>query len=180
MPKKMSFSSCCSVPKLCPTFCNCTDYSTPTFSVLQHFQKLLRFMSTESVMLANHLTLYHPLSTIREWNAKEGSQEITGKFALEVQHESGQRLTKFFQENMWVIVNTLFQQPKKFLYTWTPPDGQYRNLVMFLEAKVEKLYSVSEKQDMELAMAQIMISLLQNPGLYWRKWGKPLGHSGMS
>ena len=183
IPKKMSFSSYCSVPKLCPTFCSSTDYSTPTFSVLQHCQKLLRFMSIESVMLANHLTLYHPLSTIRELNAKGGSQEIpgkTGKFALEVQHESGQRLTKFSQENMWVIVNTLFQQPKKWLYTWTPPDVQYRNLVMFLEAKVEKLYTVSEKQDMELAMAQIMSSLLQNPGLYWIKWGKPLGHSGMS
>ena len=140
-------------------------------------------MSIESVMLANHLTLYHPLYIIREWNAKRGSQEIpgkTGKFSLEVQHESGQRLTKFFQENLWVIVNTLFQQPKKWLYTWTPPDGQYRSLIMFLEAKVEKFYTVSEKQDMELAMAQIMSYLLQNPGLYWRKWGKPLGHSGMS
>ena len=37
-----------------------------------------------------------------DWNAKVGSQEIpgvTGKFALGVQNEAGQRLTEFCQEN---------------------------------------------------------------------------------
>ena len=37
-----------------------------------------------------------------DWNAKVGSQEIlriTGKFGLGVQNETGQRLTKFCQEN---------------------------------------------------------------------------------
>ena len=43
------------------------------------------------------------------WNAKVGSQEIsglTGKFGLRVQNESGQRLIEFCQENMLVIANT--------------------------------------------------------------------------
>ena len=39
----------------------------------------------------------------------------------------GQRLTEFYQENTLVIANTLFQQHKIRLYTWTRPDGQYRN-----------------------------------------------------
>ena len=55
---------------------------------------------------------------IGDWNAKVGSQEITGitgKFGLEVQHEAGQRLTEFFHENALVIANTLFQQHKKRL-----------------------------------------------------------------
>ena len=46
---------------------------------------------------------------IRDWNAKVGSQEIsglTGKFGLRVQNESGQRLIEFCQENMLVIANT--------------------------------------------------------------------------
>ena len=63
-----------------------------------------------------------------DWNAKVGSQEIprvTGKFGLGIQNESGQRLTEFCQENTLVIANTLFQQHKRRLYTWTSPDGQY-------------------------------------------------------
>ena len=31
------------------------------------------------------------------------------------------------QENALVIANTLFQQHKRRLYTWTSPDGQYGN-----------------------------------------------------
>ena len=63
-----------------------------------------------------------------ERNAKERIQEIpgkTGKFGLGVQNEAGQRLTEFRQENTLVIANTLFQQHKRRLYTWTSPDGQY-------------------------------------------------------
>ena len=40
---------------------------------------------------------------------------------------SGQRLIEFCQENALVITNTLFQQHKRRLYTWTSPDGQQRN-----------------------------------------------------
>ena len=52
---------------------------------------------------------------------------MTGKFGLGVQNEAGQRLTKFCQENALVIANTLFQQHKRRLYTWTSTDGQYQN-----------------------------------------------------
>ena len=65
-----------------------------------------------------------------DWNAKVGSQEIpgiTGKFGFGVQNEASERLTEFCQENALVMVNTLFQQHKRRLYTWTSPDGQYRN-----------------------------------------------------
>ena len=66
----------------------------------------------------------------RDWNTKVGSQEIpgvTGNFGLGVQNETGQRLTEICQENALVIANTLFQQHKRRLYTWTSPDGQHRN-----------------------------------------------------
>ena len=68
------------------------------------------------------------LFIIGDWNAKVGSQEtpgVTGKFALGIQNEAGQRLIEFSQENALVIANTLFQQHKRRLYTWTSPDGQY-------------------------------------------------------
>ena len=66
------------------------------------------------------------LFIIGNWNAKVGSQEtpgVTGKFGLAVQNEAGQRLIEFSQENILVIANTLFQQNKRRLYTWTSPDG---------------------------------------------------------
>ena len=34
---------------------------------------------------------------------------------------------EFCQENALVIANTLFQQHKRRLYTWTSPDGQHQN-----------------------------------------------------
>ena len=67
------------------------------------------------------------LFIIGDWNAKEESQDIlgvTGKFGLAVQNEAGQRLIEFCQENALVIANTVFQQHKRRLYTWTSPDGQ--------------------------------------------------------
>ena len=57
---------------------------------------------------------------------KVESQEtpgVTGKMCLGVQNEAGQRLIEFCQENALVIANTLFEQHKRRLYTWTSPDG---------------------------------------------------------
>ena len=67
------------------------------------------------------------LFIIGDWNAKVGSQEtpgVTSKFSLRVQNEAGQRLIEFYQENTLIIANTLFQQHKRRLYTWTSSDGQ--------------------------------------------------------
>ena len=75
------------------------------------------------------------LFIIVDWNANVGSQEksgVTGKFSLGVQNKADQRITEFCQENMLVIANTLFQQHKRRLYTWTPPDGQYRNQINYI------------------------------------------------
>ena len=68
------------------------------------------------------------LFIIGDWNAQVGSQEtpgLTGKFGLGMRNEAGQRLIEFCQENTLVIANTLFQQHKRRLYTWTSPDGQH-------------------------------------------------------
>ena len=62
------------------------------------------------------------LFIIGDWNAKVGSQEIPGvtsKFGLGIWNETGQRLIEFCQDNALVIANTLFQQHKRRLYTWT-------------------------------------------------------------
>ena len=62
------------------------------------------------------------LFIIGDWNTKVESQEtprVTGKFGLGVQNEAGQRLIEFCHENTLVKANTLFQQHKRRLYTWT-------------------------------------------------------------
>ena len=41
-------------------------------------------------------------------------------------------LTEFCQENVVVIANTLFQQHKRWLYTWTSANGQYRNQIDYI------------------------------------------------
>ena len=86
------------------------------------------------------------LSIIGNWNAKVGSKEIpgvTGKFGLGIWNEAGQKLIEFCQENALVIANTLFQQHKRRLYTWTSPDGHTEiRLIIFFAAKGEEgLYS---------------------------------------
>ena len=67
------------------------------------------------------------LFIIGDWNAKIGSQEIpgiTGKFGLGVQNEAGERLIEFCQENALVIANTLFQEHKRRLYTWSSSEAK--------------------------------------------------------
>ena len=62
---------------------------------------------------------------IGDWNAKVGSQEtpgVTGTF----------RHGMFCQENALVIANTLFQQHKRRLYTWTSPDAQHQNQIDYI------------------------------------------------
>ena len=90
-------------------------------------------------------------------------------------------LTEFCQENVLVISNNLFLQHKRRLYTWTSPDGphQIRFIISFAAKDGEAMYS-QQKQDQKRAVAQIMNSLLPNSDLNWRKWGKPLEHSGMT
>ena len=88
------------------------------------------------------------LFIIGDGNAKVGSQEtprVRGKFGLGIQNEAGQRLIEFCQEKALVITNTLFQQHKRRLYTWTSPDGK-SDWLYSLQPKMEKLYTDSENK----------------------------------
>ena len=49
-----------------------------------------------------------------------------------MRNEAGQRLIEFCQENALVRANTLFQQHKRRLYTWTSPDGQHQNHIDYI------------------------------------------------
>jgi len=78
-------------------------------------QKKLK--SNGSMMTSRNNTKKDVVFIIGDWNAKVGSQEIPGltvNFGLGVQNEV---LTEICQDNTLVIANTLFQQPKRRLYT---------------------------------------------------------------
>ena len=91
-----------------------------------------------------------------------------------------QRLIEFCQENALVIANTLFQEHKRRLYTWTSPDGQYQTrLVMFFAAKDEEALQSAKTRagadcgsDNELLIAKLRLKL--------KKMGKTKNHSGMT
>ena len=85
------------------------------------------------------------LFIIGDWNAKIGSQEtpgVTGKFGLGIWNEAGQRLIEFCQDNTLVIANTLFQQHKRRLYTWTSPDGQHQNQTDYILSSQRRRRSI--------------------------------------
>ena len=65
-----------------------------------------------------------------------------------------------------VIANTLFQQHKRILYTWTSHmvNTEIRLIIFFVAKDGEALYSL-QKQNRELTGAQIVNSLLLNSDL---------------
>ena len=106
-----------------------------------------------------------------DWNAKVRSQEIsgvTGKFGLGEQNVAGQRITEFCQENIWFIANTLFQQHKRRLYTWTLPDDKYQNQTDYILCNQRWRSSISSAKtrpgadcgsDHELLIAKLELKL---------------------
>ena len=86
------------------------------------------------------------------------------------ENEAGQMLTEFCPENALVIANTLFQYHKRRLYTWTSPDGQYRNQTDYILCSQRWRSSIqSAKIRLGVTVAQIINSLLPNSDLNWRK-----------
>ena len=78
-----------------------------------------------------------------------------------MEYKAGQRLIEFCQENMLVIANTIFQQHKRRLYTWTSPDGQYQNQIVIFFAAKDGDAPYSQQEDQDLTVDQIMNFLLQ-------------------
>ena len=92
------------------------------------------------------------------------------KIWLGVQNEAGKRLMEFCQENTLVIANTLFQQYKRRLYTWTSPDGQHLNQIDYILCSQRWRSSIQSANTRPGAdCGSDMNSLLPNSDLNWRK-----------
>ena len=57
----IKYCCCCSVPKSCPTLCDPMNLARQALLPSSSSRNLLKFMSTESMMLPNHLFLCWPL-----------------------------------------------------------------------------------------------------------------------
>ena len=117
----------CSLPRQTIQYHNAPTSNAEEAEVEQFYEDLQDFLELTPPK--------YVLFIIGEWNVKGGNQEtpgVTGKFDLGIQNEAGQRLIVFCQENALVIANTLFQQHKRRLYTWIPPDGQHRNQIDYI------------------------------------------------
>ena len=80
-----------------------------------------------------------------------------------MRNEVGQRLIEFFQENVLVIVNTLFQhtiEDSTHGHHQTV-NAEIRLIIFFAAKDGEALYS-QQKQDQELTVPQTVNSLLPN------------------
>ena len=93
---------------------------------------------------------------------------VIGKFGLGVRNEAGKRLIEFCQENALVIANTLFQKHKRRFYTWTSPDGQYRNQIDYILCSQRWRSSIQSAKtspgadcgsDLELLIAKFRLKL---------------------
>ena len=93
-------------------------------------------------------------------------------------NEAGQRFIEFCQENALVIENTVFQQHKERLYTWTSPMviTKIRLIIFFAAKDGEALYSQQKTRpgadcgsDHELLITKFRLKL--------KKVGKTSFHS---
>ena len=82
--------------------------------------------------------------------------------------KQGERLTEFCQENALVIANTLFQEQKRRLYTWTSPDGQCWNQTDYIFCRQRWISSIQSAKtrpgtdcdsDHELPIAKFRLQL---------------------
>ena len=99
---------------------------------------------------------------------KSETPGVTSKFGLGMRNEAEERLIEFCQKNALVIANTLFQQHKRWLYTWTSPDGQYRIQIHYIICKERWRSSIQSENtrpgagcgsDHELLIAKFRLKL---------------------
>ena len=89
--------------------------------------------------------------------------------ALEYKMKQGKG---FCQEDAPVIANILFQQHKGRLYTWTSPDGQYQNHILYFwqQKWTRPIQSAKTRQGADCGSAHEL--LLAKFRLKWKKVGK--------
>ena len=72
---------------------------------------------------------------IGDWNANVGKQKtagVTGGFGLGIINKRGDTMVDFCSRNSLVVMNTMFKQHTRGLYTWKLPDKITRNQIDYI------------------------------------------------
>ena len=75
------------------------------------------------------------LFVMGDWNAKVGSEAeypVTGPHGLGERNDRGRRLIEMCKTYNLVVANTLFDHPKRRIYTWKSPGDRYRNQIDYV------------------------------------------------
>ena len=117
-------------------------------------------------------TLYH----LSDQGSPKRYLELQENLALEYKMSS-ERFIEFCQENALVIANTLLQQHKERLYTWTSQEGQCCNQIDYIfgsqrEAAYSQLYTVSKNKTRSLTRSSDHEHLIAKFRLKFKKVGK--------
>ncbi|GFS20400.1 craniofacial development protein 2-like [Elysia marginata] len=75
---------------------------------------------------------------MRDFNAKVGTTTTSksiGREGLGETNERGERLIQYWEKHELSIVNTLFIQQKRRLYTWKSPGDIFRNQIVYIAIK---------------------------------------------
>lgn len=97
---------------------------------------------------------------------------VTEKFGLGVKNGADQ-LMDFYKANKLSITNTSFKQPNRLLYTWTSPDGLYRNEIEYvIRSRRWRSYIPSEKLGQEQIVALTMKLCISNMRVKLKKSNK--------
>ncbi|XP_071580583.1 craniofacial development protein 2-like [Temnothorax nylanderi] len=82
------------------------------------------------------------LIVLGDFNAKIGDTSMdmslrntVGNYGLGIRNDRGDRLLQFATDNGMTIMNTVFKQHPRRLYTWTFPDGKHRNQIDYIIIK---------------------------------------------
>ena len=61
-----------------------------------------------------------------------GLRNFVGLYGLGSRNDRGERLIQFAADNNLTIMNTVFKQHSRRLYTWTSPSGEHRNQIDYI------------------------------------------------
>ncbi|XP_063389200.1 uncharacterized protein LOC134674985 [Cydia fagiglandana] len=84
------------------------------------------------IFISLYLLLRSVRAKIGRTDGDNHLRNTVGKFGLGTRNERGEMLLDFCAENQLTVMNTWFQQHPRRLYTWTSPNGLYRNQIDFI------------------------------------------------
>lgn len=74
--------------------------------------------------------------------AKQNNEEyVLGKFGYGKRSPNGQKLTEFLMEHNLTLLNSTFKKNKKNKWTWTSPDGMYKNEIDYMISNYPKAFT---------------------------------------